>query len=90
MNFAVRGALDILGTRSPVWILIVHDGLEMRDDYFSMKHRNFPEQATHNTTLSLEVARVGMLLCNGKASVLDEQARLAKYITTQEDEGPSL
>jgi len=29
-------------------------------------------------------------LGNGKASVLDEQARLAKYITTQEDETPSL
>jgi len=33
---------------------------------------------------------VGMPLGDGKASVLDEQARLAKYITTHEDETPSL
>jgi len=35
------------------------------------------------------VARVGMPLGNGKASVLEEQARLTKYIMTQEDEAPS-
>jgi len=31
-----------------------------------------------------------MRLGNGKASVLDEQVRPAMYITTQEDEAPSL
>jgi len=31
-----------------------------------------------------------MPLGDGKASVLDEQARLAMYIMTQEDEAPSL
>jgi len=40
--------------------------------------------------LSLEVARVTMPLCNGKVYVLDEQARLAKYITTRDAEAPSL
>jgi len=38
----------------------------------------------------LVVARVGMPLGNGKASVLDEQAQPTKYMMTQEDEGPSL
>jgi len=33
---------------------------------------------------------VGTPLGNEKASILDEQGRLAKYITTQEDEAPSL
>ena len=51
---------------------------------------NCPERATHNTILSLEVVRVGMPSGNGKASDLAEQVRLAKYITTQEDEAPSL
>ena len=33
---------------------------------------------------------VALRLGNGKASVLGEQVRLGKYITTQEDEAPSL
>ena len=33
---------------------------------------------------------VALRLGNGKAGVLDEQARLGKYITTQEDEALSL
>jgi len=48
------------------------------------------ERPTTRSYLSLEVAKVGMPLGNGKASVLGEQAPLAKYITTQEDEAPSL
>jgi len=57
----------------------VHDGLEMRNDYFSMS----AVRATHDTTLSLEVARVCIPLGNGKVRVLEEQVRLARYITTQ-------
>jgi len=48
------------------------------------------ERPTTRSYLSLEVAKVGMPLGNGKANVLGEQVPLAKYITTQEDEAPSL
>ena len=62
----------------------------MRNEYFSMntgvvRH----ERPTTRCYLSLEVTGVVMLLGNGKASVLDEQAQLATYITTQEDEARS-
>ena len=72
MNSAAGGALNLLGTPSPVWIPIVHDGRAMRNDYFSMN-----AVIIQNEILSLEVAGVGMPLGNGKASVSDEQARPA-------------
>jgi len=40
------------------------------------------ERPTTRSYLSLEVARVGTPLGNGKASVLVEPAQLAKYITS--------
>ena len=86
MNSAAGVALNVLGTRSPAWIPIVHDGLEMRN-VFQHERCNCSERATHNTILSISGGRrVGMPLGNGKASVLNEQAWLAKYITTHEDE----
>jgi len=57
---------------------------------FQHERWNCPERATHNTILSLQVARVGMPLGNGKASVLDEQTRLGKYTMIQEDGAPLL
>jgi len=60
----------------------------MSNEYFSMNAGIVQnERPTTRSYLSLEVARVGMPLGNGN---LDEEARLAKYITTQEDEAPSL
>ena len=91
LDSAAGGALNGLGSRSPVWIPMVHDGLEMSNDYFSMSAGIVQnERPTTRSYLSLAVARVGMPLGDGKASVIDEQARLAKHITTQEDEAPSL
>jgi len=63
----------------------------MSNDYFSMSAGIVQnERPTTRSYPSLEVARVGMPLDNGKASVIDEQARVSKHITTQEDEAPSL
>ena len=36
MDSAAGGALDTLGTRLPVWCPIIHEGLEMRRENFSM------------------------------------------------------
>jgi len=70
---------------------MVHDGLEMSNDYISMSAGIVQnERPTTRSYLSLAVARVGMPLGDGKASVLDKQARLVEHITTQEDEAPSL
>ena len=36
MGSAAGGALNDLGSRSPVWVPMVHDRLERRNDCFSM------------------------------------------------------
>jgi len=90
LDSAAGGAPNDLGTRSPVWIPIVHDGLDMRNNYVSMNAGSVQNERPTTRSYPLEVAMVRMPLGNGKASVLDEQAWLAKYITTQEDEAPSL
>jgi len=74
-----------------LWVPIVHDGLEMRNNYLSMSTRTVQnEQRTTRSCLWRSQGWARMPLGNGKASVLDQQARRAKYITTQEDEAPSL
>jgi len=83
LDSAAGGALNGLGTRSPVCIPIEHIRLEMRGDYFSMNSGIVQnERPTTRSYLSLQVARVGTPLGNGKDSVLVEPARLAKYITS--------
>jgi len=70
-------------TRLPVWISDKIRRTRDEEGNFSMSAvivQN--EQPTTRSYLSLQVATVGTPLGNGKASILVEPTRLAKYITS--------
>ena len=63
---------------------IIHDTLEIKSEYVSMNTAiNCPERDPSWQGWARPLG-------NGKANVLDEQARLTEYMMTQEDEAPSL
>jgi len=81
LDSAAGGVLDVHETRSRLWIPIIHDVLEMRNDYFSMNDGIVKNErpTTHPISRS---RKGGHALGNGKTSVLVEPGQFSKYITS--------